>query len=615
MSASNNKIQLLPPGLCNQIAAGEVVERPASVLKELVENSLDAGAAQIDARLDNGGQGLVRVQDDGQGIPQTELELAVTRHATSKISRLEDMDNIITYGFRGEALPSIASVSRFSISSRCNSAPPGTGFRLTVEYGRMHSPEQTALRCGTVVEARDLFANMPGRLRFLKQPASEFKRAQGWFTRLAIARPEIGFTLAAGERLIMRFNKGESLRERLRHIWPAEIVDQMLPLNSEMHGITITGLVGPPQLQQPKPDRIFFYVNGRAVNDKRLLSAVREAYKGRIITRDYPQLALFIDINPMEVDVNAHPAKTEVRFRNESAIFSAVYGALGRAFQQDEVFEAPSSQPAPGFWGMADKGMAGAQPAIYGRHISSGGYDRAGAPAVPKDVSLPWQVEEPEPMPPLAEAPAGYSTVQDLQPAAGNIPVSSHVEPGYQRPEMPGDNYLGQVAGTYLVLNENGVLILIDQHAAHERVLYHRYERGFTQGNGQKLMIPLEFSLEAQSAEALAQAAPHLEKLGFVLHAEKGKLAVSVIPPSLTRSSARDFLKDILSGCSASLQDIWITMACHAAIKAGQPLARDEALELITAWRGTPGCDFCPHGRPCVLRWNEAALEKLFKRR
>lgn len=610
----NGRIQLLPPELCNQIAAGEVVERPASVLKELVENSLDAGAKQIDVRLDNGGQSLVRVQDDGQGIASAELELAVTRHATSKISRLEDMDSIGTYGFRGEALPSIASVSIFTITSRRASDPPGVGQRLTVEHGRRISLEQAALRCGTVVEARDLFANMPGRLRFLKQPASEFKRAQGWFVRLAIACLEAGFTLAAGDRQVMRFQKGESLRERLRHVWPTEIVDQMLPLNSEMHGINITGLVGPPQLQQPKADRIFFYVNGRSVNDKRLLAAVREAYRGRLVTRDYPQLAMFIDINPEEVDVNAHPAKTEVRFRNEAAIFSAVYGALGLAFQQNEPVRpvAPHAPvaPPPGVWGDLDADDKVRMPPPLSSH----------------NAGLSWEVETPAEMSSLAEAVAPYRTAPPVVSAVDPIPCKDPFghRVAMERPPDDADSgksiggeiaYLGQIANTYLVLNENDSLVLIDQHAAHERILYHRYEHGFMQGNGQKLMIPLEFTLDAGGDEILKQMGHHLKRLGFEFQEDQGKLLVHVISPSLTRSSARDFLKDVLSGCSCRIQDVWISMACHAAIKAGQPLARDEALELIAAWRNTPQRDFCPHGRPCVLRWNESSLERLFKRR
>lgn len=573
------------------------MERPASVLKELVENSLDAGATQIDTRLDNGGQALTRVQDNGRGIPAAELELAVTRHATSKIASLEDLDSIMSYGFRGEALPSIASVSQFRIISACpqDGLPEGVASSLTVAYGKNGVVEPAALPKGTVVEARDLFANMPGRLKFLKQPASELKRAQLWLTRLALAKPETGFSLCAGERQVLRFNQGETLRQRLRHIWPANIVDELLPLAATLHGIAVSGYAAPPQLGQTRPDRMFFYVNGRAINDRRLQAAVREAYRGRQISRDYPQLALFLDINPADVDVNAHPAKTEVRFRNEAAIFSAVLGALGSAFQAASriSFSAPpqpapqpGSLPRPGFWGELDRDVI-----MPGQKAAPGpAYEKA-APAKP--ACMPAARPEFSPPTPLAETSASYG-----------------------KGETPLPAYLGQVAGTYLILSDGAALTLLDQHAAHERVLYHRFASGAMNGAGQRLIVPIELPFDQAMREALAPARRELEKLGF--HFQTGEnrpLLVDMICPLLGRLEAREFLLEVLDGRKDGMADIFSSMACHAAIKAGQKLGRDEALELLSEWRKTPDAEYCPHGRPCVLRWDGQALERMFKRR
>lgn len=603
-------IRLLPPELRNQIAAGEVVERPASVLKELIENSLDAGATQIDVRLDNGGQSLVRVQDNGSGIPAAELELAVTRHATSKIASIADLDCIVSYGFRGEALPSIASVSHFRIVSACaaDGLAPGVASSLTVEYGRNLGVVRAALPKGTVVEVRDLFANLPGRLKFLKQPASELKRAQAWLARLAVARPEIGFSLFAGERQVLRFGQGETLRQRLRHIWPAAMVDELMPLNTTLHGVTVTGFAAPPQLHQPRADRTFFYVNGRAVvNDRRLLAAVREAYKGRQISRDYPQIALFLEINPADVDVNAHPAKTEVRFRNESAIFSAVFGAIGNAFQpavhpviSDPEPASPAALPdfaRKGFWGDIDRDV------IMPRRDSLPlclDYAAEAGEEQPEPVSFS-RPEKPAPATQLAEAAAEYAVT---------APMSAPV----QAQRLP--DYLGQIANTYLVLSDGDALTLLDQHAAHERVLFHKLACGGLCGAGQRLIVPIELVLDRACAERFETVRPHLEQLGFSFLPGGGDvLVVTMISPLLARMAAREFLTEVLEGRRESLDELWTGMACHAAIKAGQKLGDDEAMQLLSEWRQTPDAEFCPHGRPCVLRWDAAALERLFKRR
>ena len=648
-------IRLLPSALRNQIAAGEVVERPASVLKELVENSLDAGASAIEVRLDNGGQSLIRVQDNGCGIPAAELELAITRHATSKIAALEDLAHVRSYGFRGEALPSIASVSRLSLVS----APAGgdAAHAVEVEHGRLVASSPAALHRGTVVEVRDLFANVPARLKFLKTPATEFRRAQEWLSRLALARLETAFALFAAEREVARFLPGQDLRGRLSVIWPGSLVAGLAPFDAERHGIRCHGLAAPSGMRQQRADRVLLYVNGRAVTDKRLFAAVREAYKGRLLSREYPLAVLFVEMEPEAVDVNVHPAKSEVRFQDESAVFSAVLQAI-RGALDGAIFsaagagaepregkgqpgeEAPAAretapQRRPGFWGSLDETRI--LPAQEGRQRGAWEVQgeecappvtprRAGTPAsarpAPAPDTLPYRAA------PLREEAAPYGAPAP-QAARAPAPVSAQVraqdraqgaQKGEAQPRGPlavgGFSYLGQVADTYLVLRDaQGALLLVDQHAAHERVLHARLAAGGFSGAGQLLALPLELRLDAAERERLHEARPVLEQLGFALESSGEMLLARALPPGLSRREAADFLREALAGVRDDLNDIFITMACKAAIKAGQRLTDDEAAGLLSQWLATPDAANCPHGRPCVLRWDAAELERLFKRR
>ena len=675
MSEKHRHIRLLPPELRNQIAAGEVVERPASVLKELVENSLDADATQIDVCLENGGQSLISVQDNGCGIAAADLELAVTRHATSKISSLADLEHISSYGFRGEALPSIASVSRFSITS-ATVGPDGQSqaHRVEVEHGLLTVSAPAALHKGTRVEVRDLFSNIPARLKFLKTPSTEFKRAQDWLARLALARPAVGLSLSAGEREALRFLPGQTLAERLAVLWPKLIVEALRPFDATRHGIRVRGLAALPNVSQPRGDRMLFYVNGRSVTDKRLLAAVREAYKGRMTSRDYPQVALFVEMDPAEVDVNVHPAKSEVRFRDESALFSAVLHAVqGALITSYDVVEniwpgnedtstvvASTAAPRPqGFWGRLDN-----PPLIDQQEREcEPDHDQQWQANLPRDAAsasvfgvADWRAETipHQPVPTerpgqpveraedlfvaasktsgqddhagLAEDASSYaqSTQSDAAPfQAGSTAIADEAgaevfSHGQERQPLSVGQfaYLGQVAMTYLVLRDaSGALLLLDQHAAHERVLYARMRRGGFAGSGQLLALPLDLPLHPAEAERFFELRPRLESLGFALETSGGNLRVNAMPPVLSRAEARDFLREALAGRKDDLADMFISMSCKGAIKAGQRLADDEAAGLLQQWLETPDREYCPHGRPCVLRWDAAELEKLFKRR
>ena len=724
MSGVSRHIRLLPPELRNQIAAGEVVERPASVVKELVENSLDAGATRVDVFLENGGQSCIRVQDDGAGIAPGELELAVTRHATSKIASMDDLEHIASYGFRGEALPSIASVARFSMESAVTGVDGGTeASRIVVEFGRLLAVEPSALHRGTIVEVRDLFTNIPARLKFLKTPATELKRAQDWLVRLALARCDVGFTLRAGEREALRFLPGQSLRDRLAQLWPRLVVEALRPFDAERHGIRARGLAALPSVSQQRGDRILLYVNGRSVSDKRLLAAVREAYKGRITSRDYPQVVLFVDMPPDMVDVNVHPAKSEVRFRDESSVFSAVLHAVQEALVSDvesvldAAREADDARPVAaqsrlwddlpprpqGFWGSADAAplmrhvedetredegqwqvrrpdaddgtvpgsvtkagdvadapsvppSSGSAAAFASGRTSAAGLREAVAPSAFSAASFAEDAEgtgrlsadrqeffesarqtartamPPEHVATIAgqddaghaaeQAPAPETDGPEVLSGAGDAAcgpgtaVTDESAAGRHELVVGGLTYLGQVAETYLVLRDaSGALMLLDQHAAHERVLYERLRKGAFAGTAQCLALPLELALQPVEEERFLEVRDNLERMGFDVSCSGGRLLARGIPPSLSRSEAGEFLREVLAGRKDDIRAMFISLSCKGAIKAGQRLADDEAAALLRQWLHTPEREYCPHGRPSILRWDAVALEKLFKRR
>lgn len=680
MSDLSGHIRLLPPELRNQIAAGEVVERPASVVKELVENSLDAGAQHVDVCLENGGQSLIRVQDDGRGIAADELELAVTRHATSKIASMDDLEHVLSYGFRGEALPSIASVSRFSMTSAHAAAGEAPACRVLVEHGRLVAVEPAALHRGTLVEVRDLFVNVPARLKFLKSPATELKRAQDWLTRLALARTDVGFRLRAGERTVLDFLPGETLLQRLGKLWPALIVEALRPFDGERHGIRVHGLAAAPGVSQARGDRMLLYVNQRAVTDKRLLAALREAYKGRLTSREYPQVVLFVEIDPTEVDVNVHPAKSEVRFRDESAVFSAVLHAVQGALtdELEMVLDAAAADPrlsgqrqepytlgvaqatAPrprGFWGTLDappllrrRSEAAEIPPEEGEqwHVTSaplrGGLHEEAAPspcmpspspAFPAKDAPPFANTErcapaaaaaeparrpdvPAPDVPAGDMPSMEASAATDAPSDEEAWPAAATEPAGSREPLRVGNlaYLGQVADTYLLLRDaEGALLLLDQHAAHERVLYARLEQGAFSGTGQCLALPLELPLQPVEEERLFALRPRLQQMGFTLETSPGRLTARGIPPHLNRAEARDFLREALAGRKDDTAAMFVSLSCKSAIKAGQRLTDDEAVGLVRQWLQTPQREYCPHGRPAVLRWDAGALERLFKRK
>lgn len=709
-TSSPRPIRLLPPALRNQIAAGEVVERPASVLKELVENSLDAGASDIAVTIEDGGQTLLAVRDNGHGIPAPDLELAVTRHATSKLSDFNDLLHVASYGFRGEALPSIASVADLRLESAYR--PPGgnceEGAFIHVLHGEIVEKGPSPLPGGTLVSVSDLFASVPARLKFLKTPSTEQKRCQEILLRLALAREDVSFSLIIGkgaggsgkERELFRLPAALPLRERLGQIWPPQVAESLLPFSGERGGMRVHGLFSPPQASQTRGDRMLLYVNGRPVSDKLLLRAVREAYKGRLTSREYPQIVLFLEIDPQEVDVNVHPAKTEVRFRDERAVFGTVLKtleaslgdhspALSSRHDPDDPFAA-TPRPLFSEKGYQDGAGHAELPPLY----AGGNMDRQGNGAGPADqarrpdgfwgsldkprlVDLPRNEESASPFSENdAEQKSGmgslpeydnkadtgfdpfftsgrhyaehrsYGVAEQKSLFAGSdinrnphgqtefpdnydtieSPTEIHSKPIDDFTELPPQERafpvavgpflcLGQVADSYLVLLENDELLLLDQHAAHERVLLHTIERETGSAQSQLLAIPERITLHPAESERLMESYAKLASLGYELGTEEGNVTVRGVPPLLGRARGIEMLRAILTDRTDGIDDLLHLMACHSAIRAGQRMTADEAAGLLRRWMHTPDCEFCPHGRPIVLRFGKNELEKLFKRK
>lgn len=649
MQGKQKHIALLPHELQNQIAAGEVVERPSSVVKELVENSLDAGALSVRVLLENGGQTRIRVQDDGIGIPSDELELAITRHATSKITAIEDLENIRSYGFRGEALPSIASVSNFTLTSahKLSDGTLADAYEIHVNHGELLSVAPSVLHSGTIIEVRDLFEKVPARLKFLKTPATEFKRAQEWLVRLALAQPSVAFSLHSAEREVFAFPADQDVFTRLQCLWPPLITESLIPFSGFRHGIRAHGFTALPHVSQPRADRQYFYVNGRSVSDKRLTAAVREAYKGRLTTRDCPQIVLFVEVAPEDVDVNVHPAKSEVRFRDESSIFSAVFTAISeslnnhvhsRSMSSNEDIYSDSScsysnqnntdnSHAIGFWGTLDidspvskenksKSAIGEWQVQTTENANSQDCLHESARISYSLGGRDFTREDTE-MAEIAQLPNDTPSINSLPDNCCVAPfVQSSVENCSRGVSITSYRYLGQVADTYLILvDEADNLFLLDQHAAHERILFSKFIGQSISATSQLLSFPLSLSLHTAEQSRFFAVRDTLEKMGFVLRLSGKELEVSALPTMLSRKDAQAVLKDILAGCKDDLTALYASMSCKAAIKAGQKLTPDEAAGLIAQWLETPDKEHCPHGRPCFLRFDASALEKMFKRK
>ena len=624
-------LRRLPETLVNQIAAGEVVERPASALKELVENALDAGARRIDVVLREGGRTLIQVTDDGCGMDADALSLAVERHATSKLPD-DDLTHIATLGFRGEALPSIGAVSRLSITSRARGGD--AAWKIRVEGGRLSPPEPAALTAGTRVEVRDLFFATPARLKFLKAPRTEQGHAVEIIQRLAMAHPEVAFSLGDGSRTLLDLAAAPDLATgddpyrarlaRLGAILGREFEDNALRVNAERSGYRLTGHAGLPTLHKRTSAQQFLFVNGRPVRDKLLLGAVRGAYMDFISSDRHPMLALFLDLPAEEVDVNVHPAKTEVRFRDAGLVRGLIVGALKHAL-------AEAGHRASTTVGAATLGAFRPRDAPY-----QGGYPRPHSGA-----GASWATRYPEhPSQGLAEAQAawqapdsdrGYSGGQVGGFAFDSAPAARVETPGPMPVEHDPNHPLGaakaQVHANYIIAQTGDGLIIVDQHAAHERLVYERMKEALAAGGvaRQALLLPEVVELEEAAVDRLVSRSTELEALGLVLEGfGPGAVVVREVPALLGQTDAaglvRDLAEDLAETESAlsledRLADVCGTMACHGSVRSGRRLNAEEMNALLRQMEATPHSGQCNHGRPTYVELKLSDIERLFGRR
>ena len=603
-------IQLLPDLLVSQIAAGEVVERPASAVKEILENSLDAGSRDIRLDLEEGGIKLIRLADDGAGIAPDDLKLALTRHATSKIASLDDLERVASLGFRGEALASIASVARLTLTSRAAEATHA--WKIGALDGRVHSPEPAALAVGTVVEVRDLFFNTPARRKFLKSPPTEYAHCDEALRRVALAHPECAFTLTHNGRVSRRLAVTD-WQTRALDILGEDFAAAARILDEAAGPLRLYGLAGLPAYSRAGRDAQYLFVNGRFVRDKLLSHAVREAYRDVLHHERHPAYVLFLELPPEGVDVNVHPAKTEVRFRDGRGVHQFVLHTLERALGagRDAGGEAgftlpplpaggPGEAAPPPPMSVGDPARAGVQPS-YSSYPSTG---RGGGGRV-------------------ANEPAPYYR---MVAEALSLPGEPRPQPAEIGDAPPLGYALAQLSGIYILAENAQGLVVVDMHAAHERILYERSKAAFDARAvaSQPLLIPVVFAATGLEMATAEEAGPALSDLGFeIAPVSPTHLALRAVPAMLKDADgeplARELLKDIHEfGVSGALQarrnELLATLACHGAVRANRRLSLPEMNALLRDMEGTLRADQCNHGRPTWFQLTLSDLDKLFMR-
>ena len=559
------------------------MERPASVVKELMENSLDAGASSVKVRLEKGGQVLIEVVDDGEGMEPDEIALAVTRHATSKISSLENLFAVQSFGFRGEALPSIASVSRLYLGSCLRGG--NEGYFLEMLYGENVEQGPVAMSPGTRVRVQNLLANIPARLKFLKTTNTEARRCTESFIRMALARLEVDMELELDGRTLYRFFRDETLEERLARIWPEQVCRGLRKFYLEQGECKVHGMASAPENAQARGDRMYFYVNDRPVRDRMLISALRQAYKGRLLSREYPQVVMFLQIPSKEVDVNVHPAKSEVRFRNEKQIFSLVVRAVGGVLGESPVAETEHDPVLSATGQNKNQDSLSLQAGDYmEKNLELPGFQKDFT--AEKALDYPYRPEE------VTRQSGLYSEDMKL-------------------------TYLGQVEKTYLLfLKTSGRILIMDQHGAHERIIFEQTKSEAEHIQSRWLAMPVQIHLHPSEKTVLEDGWETLKSLGFRLEIqENSNLQISGLPDFLSSKDGLDILRSILTEKTRDLDEVLVLLSCRTALKAGQGLTPDEAMGLAHRLMQCKNRQFCPHGRPICLEIGSRELERLFKRR
>lgn len=626
-------IRQLSAETINRIAAGEVVERPASAVKELVENAIDAGARQIEIACAGGGMSLIRVTDDGCGMDANDLMLCVERHATSKLSE-EDLFDIRSLGFRGEALPSIGSIARLDVKSKPYGAREGLG--ITIERGRKGAVQPAALNAGTVVEVRDLFSATPVRLKFMKSERAENMAIAEAVRRLAMAHPEVGFTLQTGERAPLVLPKGsatpESLLERLGRIMGAEFMVDALEISGGGTGASgpmrVFGFAGLPTLHRQDGTQQYLFVNGRPVKDRLLIGAVKGAYGDLIPKGRSPYLALFLDVAPSDLDVNVHPTKAEVRFRDPGRVRGLIVGALRQALEaaghrasaQGGVLTVESF--TPGDLGSSSGGMRAHDMSphdSFPHDIAPPSFQPqapGGTAGSPVHRARPWgQFGE------MRQAPFAPLVIPSADARAAALPLREDLL------ERPLGAARAQVHENYIVAQTRDGLVIVDQHAAHERLVYERLKKALAHGGvaRQGLLIPAIVKLDEDEAAGLIEKAEELSELGLVVEGfGPGAVAVRETPALLGDTDVEGLVKDLAAeiaseGTARQLKDrleaIASRMACHGSVRSGRRLTGEEMNALLRQMEATPYSGQCNHGRPTYVSLKLSDIERLFGRR
>jgi len=614
------KIHRLPVDLANQIAAGEVVERPASVVKELVENAIDAGARRISIAIELGGKRSIRVDDDGEGMEPEDARLAIERHATSKIRRADDLAAIATLGFRGEALPAIASVSHFVLRTRTRQMDAGTEIR--VNGGAVASVSEAGMPEGTSIEVGDLFYNLPARRKFLKSDGAESAQVSRTVTQLALCYPEVGFTLTSAGRKVLQTPPVTSLRERLYQLYG----DRADLIEVRRDGdVKLLGYVAALAEQGPTRGPQNVFVNRRIVKDRTIAHAVIDAYSAASIKERSPEIHLFIEMPHDAVDVNVHPTKAEVRFRDQSHIHEIVRRALGDALGRGRVPEL-QLQPPRGASQPITLPLPTSYTAVFPSRWSVGAVPRGVMPAgdtgfMPaSDSPAPTRVSAFAPTDEARIAPTDDSTIAPTSDAG--LAPTSEAQGSLLRPMLA----LGQFRDTFIIAVDEEGIAIIDQHVAHERVLFERITERLMNGRleSQRLLEPVLVELPPNARQALETHTAELERLGFEVDAFGGEaLRISAFPALLRREESAAVLRALAEdlehlGRTASVEEaikrVAATMACHAAVKANDPLTAEKMAHILEELRRTAYSTICPHGRPVMLRLTRREVEKNFQR-
>ncbi|HEX6034220.1 MAG TPA: DNA mismatch repair endonuclease MutL [Anaerolineales bacterium] len=588
-------IRLLSPEVASQIAAGEVIERPASVVKELLENSLDAGARSVAITIAEAGKKLIEVADDGSGIPSNELELAVSRHATSKLVRSDELFSISTLGFRGEALASIGSVSRMTITSRVQNEQEGA--RIRVEGGITGSLTKVGTTVGTTVRVEDLFYNVPARLKFLKSDITERRAIDNLVTRYALAYPAKRFKLSDEKNIVLQTSGDGDRRAILAALYGVDVAKQMLEVMAKEGGLSLTGFVSPTSLTRSNRREITFFTNGRWVHDVPLNTALLQAYHTLLMVGRYPLTALFLEIPPEEVDVNVHPAKAEVRFRYQDQIFSFVQRSVRRAL----LAYSPVPGVAPSLWGTT----------------------RTLPPEQPYHTGLDWKIAHDEELLETRDQRLETDSQSLNNPSQ---PLVSSLQPSSLQPSIPLLRLVGQIGATYLVAEGPDGLYLVDQHAAHERVLFEKLMAQHAMKNipSQALLTPVAVTLPPPSTHLLITQLPILQHFGFDVE-EFGPNTVQVRampalfmgsdPAAALRALVEDFEEDE-SPLQNEIEARLAARVCkRMAVKAGQALSNEEQRALLIDLEACDSPRTCPHGRPTMIHLSVDMLERQFGRR